>query len=72
MVLAVQIDPSATEPVIVTTNSNGVATLDAMAGSSVEAYGGSGDFTIVASYGTASAAFNLHAGDVAPPAPPGD
>ena len=66
--LAVQIDPSVTEPVIVTTDSNGVATLDAMAGSSVYAYYGSGDFTIVASYGTASAAFNLHAGDVAPPA----
>jgi hypothetical protein len=66
--MAVQIDPSDTGPVVVTTDSNGVATLDGMAGSSAQVYFESGDFTVVASYGTVSATFNLHAGDVAPPA----
>jgi hypothetical protein len=66
--MAVQIDPSGAAPVIVTTDSNGVATLQGMGGSSVLAYFCDGDFTVVASYGTASATFHLGVSGVAPPA----
>src|SRR5436190_618537 len=56
--MAVQMEPSGASPCIVTTDSNGNATLNKMGGSSVQAYYADGNFTVVASYGSTSATFN--------------
>jgi hypothetical protein len=64
--MAVQMEPSGASPCITVTDSNGVATLNKMAGKSIEAYYADGGFTVTASYGEASQTFEGTVGGEAP------
>ena len=68
--MAVQVDPSGAAPHVSTTDNGGVATLNAMGGSSVSCYYADGPFTVVASVaGVAPVTFSLNVVPAAPPPP---